>query len=43
MKTVQLQIRVSEREKDEIKKKAQELGMSMSEYILMLHRQYIAR
>ena len=39
MKTVWLQIRVTEREKEEIKLAAAEQKMSMSEYMLMLHRQ----
>lgn len=43
MKTVWLQIRVTEREKEEIKLAAAEQKMSMSEYMLMLHRQDKAR
>lgn len=43
MKTVWLQIRVTEREKEEIKIAAAEQKMSMSEYMLMLHRQEKAR
>lgn len=43
MKTSNILIRVSEREKEEIKSAADALEMSMSEYILMLHRQNIAK
>ena len=43
MKTINILIRVSEREKEEIKSAADALEMSMSEYILMLHRQNVAK
>ncbi len=43
MKTSNILIRVSEREKEEIKSAADALEMSMSEYILMLHRQNVAK
>lgn len=43
MKTSNILIRVSDREKEEIKSAADALEMSMSEYILMLHRQNIAK
>lgn len=39
MKKTNIIIRVSEREKEEIKAAAHSLEMTMSEYILMLHRQ----
>lgn len=38
MKKTNIIIRVSEREKEEIKAAAEALDMSMSEYILTLHR-----
>lgn len=43
MKTSNILIRVSEREKEEIKSAADALEMSMSEYILTLHRQNVAK
>ena len=43
MKTSNILIRVSEREKEEIKSAADALEMSMSEYILKLHRQTVAK
>lgn len=39
MKKSNIIIRISEREKEEIKSAAEALEMSMSEYILTLHRQ----
>ena len=41
MKTNQIRIRVSDLEKEKIEKRAAELQMSMSEYILMLVRKDI--
>lgn len=38
MKNTNIIIRVSEREKEEIKKQAEALQMSVSEYLLYLHR-----
>ena len=38
LKNSNIIIRVSEREKEEIKKKAESLQMSVSEYLLYLHR-----
>lgn len=43
MKTTNIMIRVSEQEKQKIKEAAERLQMSVSEYMLMLHRQNIAR
>lgn len=43
MKTTNIMIRVSEQEKQKIKEAAEKLQMSVSEYILMLHRQNITR
>ena len=38
LKNSNIIIRVSDREKEEIKKKAESLQMSVSEYLLYLHR-----
>jgi len=38
LKSTNIIIRVSEREKEEIKKTAESLQMSVSEYLLYLHR-----
>jgi antitoxin component of RelBE/YafQ-DinJ toxin-antitoxin module len=43
MKKTNIIIRVSDREKEEIKATAEAFEMSMSEYILMLHRKNIAK
>ncbi len=43
MKTVWLQIRLTEREKEEIKLAAANEQMSMSEYMIALHRKEKAR
>lgn len=43
MKKTNIIIRVSDREKEEIKSAAEALDMSMSEYILMLHRIHIKK
>lgn len=42
MKTSNILIRVSEREKEEIKSMSEALAMTMSEYLLTLHRQNMA-
>ena len=43
MKKENIIIRITEREKQEIKAEAERLQMNMSEYILMLHRQHMAK
>lgn len=43
MKTTNIIIRCSDREKEEIKEMSQKEQMSMSEYILALHRKEKAR
>ena len=43
MKKENIIIRITEREKEEIRAEAEKLQMSMSEYILMLHRQHMAQ